>query len=107
VRVAKGGALPPPSRIAILSGYFYEWATEPARNAVQRAAAALNSTAVVDLEGAQRARAAAFIITAAEGGALPHLPIGVQLISAPWCEDGCLAAAKALEDAGAARCRIA
>ena len=38
---------------------------------------------------------------------LPHLPIGVQLISAPWREDVCLAAAKALEDAGVARCRIA
>jgi AtzE family amidohydrolase len=72
-RVAKGGALPPPSRIAVLGGYIHDWATEPARNAVQRAGAALNSTAVVELEGAQRARAAAFIITAAEGGAL-HRP---------------------------------
>jgi 1-carboxybiuret hydrolase len=241
-RVARSGALPPASRIAVLGGYFHDWATEPARNAVQRAAAALNSTAVVELEGAQRARAAAFIITAAEGGALhrprlrtrydefeplsrdrlvggslipaswvvqaqrirhqvyleamrlfeqydlliaaatpiqapplgtewitvnghelpcrpsmglltqpisciglpvcavplwpqespkplaqdvpnpasgtkpaavypakalAHLPIGVQLISAPWREDVCLAAAMALEDAGVAQCRIA
>jgi aspartyl-tRNA(Asn)/glutamyl-tRNA(Gln) amidotransferase subunit A len=242
VRVAKGGTLPPPSRIAVLGGYFYDWAAEPARNAVQRVAAALNATAVVELEGAQRARAAAFIITAAEAGALhrprlrtrydefeplsrnrlvggslipaswvvqaqrirhqvyleamrlfdrydlliapatpvqapplgaewitvnghelpcrpsmglltqpisciglpvcavplwpqespkplpqdgpnpasgtkpatvypaealAHLPIGVQLISAPWREDVCLTAAKALEDAGVAQCRIA
>lgn len=241
-RMAKGAALPPPSRIAVLSGYFYDWATEPARHAVERAAAGLNATAVVELEGAQRARAAAFIITAAEAGALhrprlrtrydefeprsrdrlvggslipaswvvqaqrirhqvhreamrlfeqydlliapatpvqapplgtewitvngrelpcrpsmglltqpisciglpvcavplwpqerpkplprdgpnaasgmkpaavypadtfAHLPIGVQLISAPWREDVCLAAARALEDAGVAQCRIA
>jgi AtzE family amidohydrolase len=241
-RVANGGSLPPPSRIAVLGGYFYDWATEPARSAVQRAAAALNATAIVELEGAQRARVAAFIITAAEAGALhlprlrsrydefeplsrdrlvagslvpaswvmqaqrirhqvcleamrlfeqydlliapatpiqapplgtewiainghelpcrpsmglltqpisciglpvcavplwpqknpkswpqarpnpapgekpakayraealEHLPIGVQLIAAPWCEEVCLAAAKALEDAGVAQCRMA
>ena len=241
-RVAKGIALPSPLRIAVLSGYFYDWATDVARNAVQQAAAALSATGFVELEGARRARAAAFIITAAEAGtlhlarlrsrydefeplsrdrlvagslipgswvvqaqrirhqvyleamrlfeqydlliapatpvqapplgtewitvngrelpcrpsmglltqpisciglpvcavplwpqdspkplpqdgpnpasgtkpaaiypakALAHLPIGVQLISAPWREDVCLAAAKALEDAGVAQCRIA
>jgi aspartyl-tRNA(Asn)/glutamyl-tRNA(Gln) amidotransferase subunit A len=72
-RVAKGSALPSPFRIAVLGGYFYDWATEPARNAVQRAASSLNATAFVELESAQRARAAAYIITAAEGGAL-HRP---------------------------------
>ena len=34
--------------------------------------------------------------------AAPHLPIGVQLIAAPWREDLCLRAAKALQDAGVA-----
>jgi 1-carboxybiuret hydrolase len=71
--VAAVSGLPPRWRIAMLGGYFRDWATEPARNAVQRVAAALNATAVVQLEGAERARAAAFVITAAEGGAL-HRP---------------------------------
>ena len=35
-----------------------------------------------------------------------RLPIGVQLIAAPWREDICLAAAQALEQAGIATCRI-
>jgi Asp-tRNA(Asn)/Glu-tRNA(Gln) amidotransferase A subunit family amidase len=30
------------------------------------------------------------------------MPIGVQLIAAPWREDLCLRAAKALQDAGVA-----
>lgn len=60
----------PPLRIALLGGYFHDWATEPARDATRRAAAALNATAVVELRGAALARAAAFVITAAEGGAL-------------------------------------
>jgi aspartyl-tRNA(Asn)/glutamyl-tRNA(Gln) amidotransferase subunit A len=35
------------------------------------------------------------------------LPLGVQLIAAPWREDLCLAAAKVLESAGVAACRMA
>lgn len=35
------------------------------------------------------------------------MPIGVQLIAAPWREDLCLRAAQALQDAGVARCREA
>jgi 1-carboxybiuret hydrolase len=54
----------------VLDGYFREWATAPARRAVDRAAAALGVTAVAEWEGAAMARAAAFVITAAEGGAL-------------------------------------
>jgi AtzE family amidohydrolase len=77
-RVAAGGALPSRSRIAVLGGYFRDWATEPARNAVQRVAAALDATAVVELEGAERARAAAFVITAAEGGALHRLRLRLR-----------------------------
>ncbi|MEN4918295.1 AtzE family amidohydrolase [Achromobacter spanius] len=57
-------------RIAVLGGYFSEWASPQARRAVQIAARALNATAVAELPGAAQARAAAFIITAAEGGAL-------------------------------------
>ena len=35
------------------------------------------------------------------------LPIGVQLVAAPWREDLCLRAAAALERTGVARCLIA
>ncbi|MEN9313689.1 MAG: hypothetical protein RIS35_82 [Pseudomonadota bacterium] len=37
----------------------------------------------------------------------PHLPIGVQVIAAPWREDLCLRVAQALADAGVAEARIA
>jgi amidase/aspartyl-tRNA(Asn)/glutamyl-tRNA(Gln) amidotransferase subunit A len=37
----------------------------------------------------------------------PHLPIGVQIIAAPWREDLCLRAAAALEAAGVARAPVA
>ena len=39
--------------------------------------------------------------------AQPHLPIGVQLIAAPWREDHCLRAARALEAAGVAQAPLA
>lgn len=57
-------------RVAVLGGYFSEWAGPQARRAVEIAARALDATAVVELAGAAQARAAAFVITAAEGGAL-------------------------------------
>jgi len=57
-------------RVAVLGGYFHDWAGPQARRAVQIAARALDATAIVELPGATQARAAAFIITAAEGGAL-------------------------------------
>ncbi|WMD20955.1 AtzE family amidohydrolase [Achromobacter seleniivolatilans] len=57
-------------RVAVLGGYFSEMAGPQARRAVEIAALALGATAIVDLPGATQARAAAFIITAAEGGAL-------------------------------------
>jgi 1-carboxybiuret hydrolase len=201
-------------RIARLTGYFDEWAQDDAQRASRTAAQVLGATAEIDLPDAAVARAAAFVITATEGGALhletlkaryddfeplsrdrliagaltpaawyvkaqrirasyverlhalferydllvapstpcratpigaseldlagrrlplrPNLgmltqpisfaglpvaaapiddgatlPIGVQLIAAPWREDLCLRAAAALERAGAARCRIA
>lgn len=37
----------------------------------------------------------------------PHLPIGVQIVAAPWREDLCLRAASALEAAGVARAPVA
>jgi 1-carboxybiuret hydrolase len=65
--------LPRGMRIGILGGWFHEWADPAARRAVQLAAAALGATDWTALEGAEAARAAAYIITGAEGGAL-HRP---------------------------------
>ncbi|WZB69528.1 AtzE family amidohydrolase [Achromobacter xylosoxidans] len=59
-----------PLRVAVLGGYFTHWAGPEARQAVQLAARALDAADIVELAGAQQARAAAFVITAAEGGAL-------------------------------------
>lgn len=60
-------------RVARLTGYFDRWATAPAQAASRRAASALGARAEIELPEVERARAAAFLITAAEGGAL-HLP---------------------------------
>ncbi|HBH39988.1 MAG TPA: AtzE family amidohydrolase [Curvibacter sp.] len=60
-------------RIGILGGYFHEHATDPAREVVRLAARALGTHEVVEWPDAPLARAAAFIITASEGGSL-HLP---------------------------------
>lgn len=59
-----------PLRVAVLGGYFHHWAGPEAHRAVQLAAQALDATDTVELAGAEQARAAAFIITSAEGGAL-------------------------------------
>ena len=60
-------------RIATLGGYFTEHAQPEANDAVARVATALGAQRRVELPEVARARAAAFIITNAEGGAL-HLP---------------------------------
>jgi AtzE family amidohydrolase len=70
---ATASALPPGIRIGILGGWFHEWADSVARRAVQQAAAALSATEWTELKGAEAARAAAYIVTGAEGGAL-HRP---------------------------------
>lgn len=59
-------------RIGVLGGYFHDHATASARQAVQTVAQALGTSAQVDWPDAALARAAAFIITASEGGSL-HL----------------------------------
>jgi 1-carboxybiuret hydrolase len=59
-------------RIAITGGYFRGGAFAEAQTALARIAAALGATAEIELPEAKRARAAAYVITAAEGGAL-HL----------------------------------
>ena len=57
-------------RVGVLGGYFSEWAGPQARRAVEIAARALGAVDIVEMPAAAQARAAAFIITAAEGGAL-------------------------------------
>ncbi|TWO70920.1 AtzE family amidohydrolase [Caenimonas sedimenti] len=59
-------------RIGILAGYFHDTASPAARSVAARAATALGAIAVADWPDAGLARAAAFIITASEGGSL-HL----------------------------------
>lgn len=56
-------------RIAVLGDYFHQWAGEQAREAVERAAVALGASEMVSLPETERARAAAFVITASEAGA--------------------------------------
>lgn len=60
-------------RVGVLGGYFDRHATAAAREAAQSAARVLGATDVVQWPSAEEARAAAFILTAAEGGSL-HLP---------------------------------
>lgn len=59
-------------RIGILGGYFHELASAPARAAAALAALTLGAREEVQWPDAAPARAAAFIITASEGGSL-HL----------------------------------
>jgi AtzE family amidohydrolase len=73
VEPVAGSVLPPGLRIGILGGWFHEWADPTARRAVQLVAGALGATGWTELKGAEAARAAAYIITGAEGGAL-HRP---------------------------------
>jgi AtzE family amidohydrolase len=57
-------------RIARLGGYFDEYLTPAAKAAVDTACSALSITRTTELPAAALGRAAAFIITASEGGAL-------------------------------------
>ena len=60
-------------RIGVLGGYFMDHAGEAARAAVHLAAQVLGAAHTVEWPQAALARAAAFIVTASEGGQL-HLP---------------------------------
>jgi aspartyl-tRNA(Asn)/glutamyl-tRNA(Gln) amidotransferase subunit A len=68
--IRRGQAPPPPLRIGILKGHFEEWASPRARRAVLAVAEALGASQEADREGAPQARAAAFITTGSEAGAL-------------------------------------
>jgi len=65
--------LPRGMRIGILGGWFHDWADPAARRAVQLAAASLGASQKAELKSAEVARAAAYVITGAEAGAL-HRP---------------------------------
>lgn len=67
---ADAAALTQGLRIAVAGGYFREHAEDHAWQAVERAASVLGATRMVDIEHAAQARAAAFVITASEGGQL-------------------------------------
>ena len=60
-------------RIGVLGGWFQSQTTPAARTAVERVAAALGTSRIVEWPEVDRARAAAFLITNVEGAAL-HLP---------------------------------
>jgi amidase/aspartyl-tRNA(Asn)/glutamyl-tRNA(Gln) amidotransferase subunit A len=60
-------------RLAVLGGHFEQHATPDARTAVQQVAEALEVRETVEFTQAAAARAAAFLISNSEGGAL-HLP---------------------------------
>lgn len=68
-------------RCGVLGGYFQQWCDDDARLAVAQAAKALNASEEIVLPEAELARAAAFIITASEGGN-HYLP---ALRSSPEC----------------------
>jgi aspartyl-tRNA(Asn)/glutamyl-tRNA(Gln) amidotransferase subunit A len=57
-------------RIGVLGGHFERFALAEARAAVTRAASILDASKTVDWTLAEQARAAAFIVTGSEGGAL-------------------------------------
>ena len=59
-------------RIGMLGGYFHDHASPPARAAAAQAAQALGAQGEVEWPDAAMGRAAAFLITASEGGSL-HL----------------------------------
>ena len=59
-------------RIAVAGGYFRQGASAEAISAVARVASALGVAREIDIPEARRARAAAYVITAAEGASL-HL----------------------------------
>ena len=71
--VAATHALPDRPRVARLGGHFARHGLAVAQDAADRIARALGATDVVELPDAAAARAAAFLITAAEG-AQTHLP---------------------------------
>ena len=61
-----------PLRVGVLGGWFQQGAFPEVLHALDRVAQALSADGLVTLDGAQAARAAAFCLTACEGGRLHH-----------------------------------
>lgn len=61
---------PPPPRIGTLGGWFHDLADAQGRDAVLRVAKALSARETVVLPAAEKARAAAFVLTCSSGGNL-------------------------------------
>lgn len=73
--VLAGASFPPPfaaPRVAMLGGWFAANLTDEMRGAMAELVEALGNPPVVEIPAVDKARSAAFLITAAEGGAL-HL----------------------------------
>lgn len=68
--VRTGGLSRPALRVGVLGGYFQQDCDASLLAAIEEIAVALGADRDVELAEAARARAAAFVITAAEGGAL-------------------------------------
>ena len=68
--VSPGLGAAPPLRVGVLEGWFHDMAGPDAQAAVVAAAQALGARGRVTLEGAETARSAAFLITAASGANL-------------------------------------
>jgi AtzE family amidohydrolase len=78
--VSPGLAAAQPGRVAVLDGWFHEMAGPEARTAVAAVAEALGAQGLgagarVTLRGAETARSAAFLITAASGANLHRAPL--------------------------------
>jgi aspartyl-tRNA(Asn)/glutamyl-tRNA(Gln) amidotransferase subunit A len=73
--IRRGQQPPQGERVAILGGYFEQWASPRARAAVEQVAGALGALGRVELRGAAKARAAAFITTGSEAGAMHRLQL--------------------------------
>lgn len=56
--------------VGVLGGWFHDLADEQGRDAAARVGAALSASDVITLPGAERARAAAFVLTCTSGGNL-------------------------------------
>ena len=80
----------PGLRIARLGGYFARGGEPAAFEAVERVATALGAERTVELPEAERARAAAYLITMVEGAALHARPPARRAppISIPTCATG-------------------
>ncbi len=82
-------------RIAVAGGYFRKGASAETREAMELVTKALGVTREIEIPEAERARSAAYVITATEGAALASRAAAQvsRAISIPRCATGCSAGA--------------